>query len=251
VTGAAVPVIVDAGGLPAAGGRRVRTGLVFRVRGGITRPEDLHQLDAAGLRLVIDLRGEGEPRSVVERWCTERGMRYERRPIDAASQAHIAEMARRSGTVAEAEAHQREIYRAIVDRHGRTFAATIELLAGDLPAGFGCAAGKDRTGLAAAMLHVLLGVSEREAARSYAALAPSVEQLRPLAEKYLGLGPDEPLSEAARVHFGAPEQLMLDTFEHLRARHGGVEPYLRAAGLSDEAVDALRRELVEPAANAA
>jgi hypothetical protein len=39
---------------------------------------------------------------------------------------------------------------------------------------------------------------------------------------------------------------MLATLAHLDARHGGVAAYLRAVGLRDEQIAALRRALVEP-----
>ena len=71
-----------------------------------------------------------------------------------------------------------------------------------------------------AFLHIQLGASEEQAAEHYVALAPTPEQLARLAEEYSGLGPGAPMSPAVTALFGVRAEVLLDTFEELRRRHG-------------------------------
>ena len=96
------------------------------------------------------------------------------------------------------------LYRSIVDDFGPQIAGTISALEDELPAGHGCAAGKDRTGIVTAFLHVLLGVPEEEAARRYVNGAPSLERLGPLARDYLAIEDSIPFPPASRSSCGPP-----------------------------------------------
>lgn len=227
-----------------AGGGRIRPGRVFRVSGGLAHADDLGPLEAAGLRRIVDLRAEDEDRSVLLDWATVRGVDYISQPMPAAARADFAEIARRNSTPEEAQAYMSELYSGIVDRFGPQIAATMSAIAERLPAGYGCAAGKDRTGIVTAMLHVLLGATEEEAARRYVNGAPSVERLGPLARTYLGLGDGEPLPAGVEVLLRPAPTTLLGLLEHARQEYGGVREYLEGNGLSPATIAALSRELV-------
>ena len=69
--------VSDIGGLPLRDGQWFRSGLVFRISGGMVGPAELAHLDAIGLRVLVDLRGPDEDRSALEDWAQSRGVRYE------------------------------------------------------------------------------------------------------------------------------------------------------------------------------
>ena len=54
--------VSDIGGHRLSDGRWFRTGLVFRISGGMVGAAELAHLDTLGLRVLVDLRGEDEDR---------------------------------------------------------------------------------------------------------------------------------------------------------------------------------------------
>ena len=242
---AARRVAVDAGGIALAGGGRMRAGLVYRVSGGLVREEELRRLEALGLDVLVDLRGGGERRDTLEAWAQAHRVRYEHAPITAAAPEQLAEALVDGATEADGVAHLRVIYRHIVDRYAHSFARTLALISEPGRVGFGCAAGKDRTGLVTAFLHVLLGASEEEAAEHYVALAPTPEQLAPLVQTYFALPPGAPVPPVVTGLLGVRAELLLEVLEELRRRHGTLEAYLLAAGLPADVPARLRRRLLE------
>ena len=109
-----------------------------------------------------------------------------------------------------------------------------------------CAAGKDRTGLISALLLGLVGVPADTVAADYALTA---ELLRPRDEAWLEAAPPEERAEreAMLARYAPTAEVMLAVLEGLEERYGGVEPYLRSTGLSQDDLDRLRDRLVGPA----
>jgi protein tyrosine/serine phosphatase len=107
-----------------------------------------------------------------------------------------------------------------------------------------CAAGKDRTGLIAALLLALVEVPDQTIAADYALTA---ECLRPRDQEWLEHGPGERAEREALLARYAPRaEVMLEVLEGLRQRHGGVEAYLRQAGVPAGDLDRLRARLLAP-----
>lgn len=233
--------------MPVADGGRIRAGRIFRVSGGLMSADELDALEAAGLRRVVDLRGEDEDRSVLMEWAGKRGVDYVSQPIYAAGRREFVEIARQGMGQERAQEYMTSLYRGIIDEHGNEIAATIGAIADRLPAGYGCAAGKDRTGIVTAFLHVLLGVPEGEAARRYVNGAPSVERLGPLARTYLGLDEGAPLPAEIEVLIRPAPTTLLGMLDHARENYGGVREYLESHGMAPGTAADLRRRLVVPA----
>ena len=112
-----------------------------------------------------------------------------------------------------------------------------------LPAVFHCAAGKDRTGLVAALLLSLVGVDDGIVAADYALTEEHMGELiarhKPRAE-----AADE-FAEVGQSYFKIDADSMRKVLEGLRERHGTIEGYLLAQGLDAPSIDALRRDLIE------
>ena len=237
--------VKDAGNRVFASGARMRAGVVFRISGNLASDQDLALLNAAAITTVVDLRNELEIRSGLVEWARTHGIRYEHHPIFGAGMQEIAQLAVSAPDLAAGRAQQARLYIKMVDVYGPQIARTIALLADDGPVGFGCAAGKDRTGVVTAVLHVLVGASVPEAAAAYAAQAPSVEQLRPMAYAHFGIAEGSDLPPGIEALLGVDENAILAVFAHLGEAYGGVEPWLAASGLPAGALERLRVKLLE------
>jgi protein-tyrosine phosphatase len=112
------------------------------------------------------------------------------------------------------------------------------------PVLFHCAAGKDRTGVAAALVLSALGVSDEQIVADYALTdryrtEHRIEQIRPIVEEY-GI----PVDKVAAL-FSAPAAVMVATLDHLHEVHGGALAYLRdEAGVDDATIEQLRESLL-------
>lgn len=139
-------------------------------------------------------------------------------------------------------------YVGILDRYRRSVAAVMAAIANAPEGGVlvHCAAGKDRTGLIAALLLGLVGVAPATIAADYALTA---ECLRPRDQEWLEHGPgDRAEREEWLRRFAPTAEVMLEVLDRLEDRYGGVEGYLRAAGVAPEDLARLRARLVAPAA---
>jgi protein-tyrosine phosphatase len=139
------------------------------------------------------------------------------------------------------------LYLDVVERCGPQIAGAIGLLgaADALPAVFFCSAGKDRTGLVAALTLSAVGVDDADVAAEYARTERVMQGSfrKALEARARAAGLNEQL---LAVRLGAPAELMLGTLAELRRRHGGAADYLRANGMGSADLDALRSALVGP-----
>lgn len=114
-----------------------------------------------------------------------------------------------------------------------------------LPAVFHCAAGKDRTGIAAALLLSILGVDDATILDDYELTNiyrsnRRIEVLRPTLE---AAGVDV---EKVRPFLSARRPVMEATLRHIHEDYGGVERYLtEQAGVTHQTLDRLRDLLLE------
>jgi len=105
---------------------------------------------------------------------------------------------------------------------------------------FNCAAGKDRTGVVAALLLGLAGVPEETIIADYSLTARfSIDAYRrnPAADPAIRTWEDYQRQSC-------PPETMRLVLDHLAQRYGGVELYMRQIGLSEEDIRRLRDTLV-------
>jgi protein-tyrosine phosphatase len=238
----------DLGGYPAADGRQVRWGVVFRSDSLATLTDgDLERLDRLGLRLVCDFRGDAEVSEEPNRLAGRASIRYWRRPLGDAN-VQPAEWRRRfeSGELDDIDAGWlTRSYRGMIDGSAEALAAVFRRLAnpGDVPAVLHCTAGKDRTGVAAAMLLLLLGVPRECVIEDYALTGHFTGDRIRAAERYFeGRGVD---AKRVTALMGSEPATLAGALDHLDENHGGAERWAREhAGLADAEVEALREALL-------
>ena len=231
----------DLGGYP-AGERTVRWGKLYRAD-GIHRIEgfDLARVASLGIRTVVDLRTRGE--------LDEHG----RCPVDGLSAAyhHLPLLERvwdRELLDSERDAVQflAGRYLDMLDEGVSSIVKAITMIAEPehLPLVFHCSAGKDRTGVLAAILLSLLGVADTDIAADYALSRPAMQEL---AEWVRAERPDAYESMAAQppAFLDAPPLAMRLFLDLARAEYGPLSGHLVAAGLAADAVDALRAALLD------
>ncbi len=228
----------DLGGYATEDGQRTQWRLLFRADGlGELTDADRSVLRTLGIRTVIDLRSATE---------LERG----RFDVDAHPVAFhhfpfievlpdAEEFDRRPGLLGSQ-------YREILRDAGPQIIAALDVLGapGALPAVFHCTAGKDRTGVLAALVLSLLGVDERTVVADYALSGEAMLRLRAkLILKY----PEgrETLENIDEVFSADPGQMEL-LLDHLRDQYGSVEAYLAGLGARAGLIEALRAALLEP-----
>lgn len=108
---------------------------------------------------------------------------------------------------------------------------------------FHCAAGKDRTGLIAALLLGLAKVPYEVIAQDYALSQKYLElKIKEWRKQALQAGDDMEIFER---NVGCAPESMLATLHGLDARYGGINSYLKTVGLSGETLGYLQDKLVE------
>jgi protein-tyrosine phosphatase len=141
-----------------------------------------------------------------------------------------------------------EIYRRLPYEQADSYRQLFKRIAeGPLPLMFHCSAGKDRTGVAAALLLTILGVPRDTIIEDYLLTERFFESCcrmvfrDPTADRFreVDSGVWEPMLRAERSYIET-------MFETLIAEHGSVEAYLHdVVGADDTSRAAIRRKLVE------
>lgn len=139
-----------------------------------------------------------------------------------------------------------ERYLEMLDHGADAIAAAVAILGapGRLPAVFHCAAGKDRTGVLAALVLAVAGVADETIAADYALSASAMDRIvawyRSTQPQVVDRMVDQPQQLLA-----CPAEAMMEFLSELRDRYGTVEDYLIQAGASPTTITLLRSQLVE------
>ncbi len=238
----------DIGGLR-AGTWRVRAGRVFR--SGMTHampPESLDHLALTlGVRTVLDLRTPAEQEQGLADFARH-GITHRSAPvIDGVGQTREeqfqAVMAMYSGKTTWAET-----YLKMLKQSGGAFRMVLETLAEPdvLPALIQCTGGRDRTGVATALLLWGLGVEPEEIAADYARTGGL---LLPHLTKFAGFKEAATIpAEQLTLMIATPPRIMLDLLAALGTAYGSAAGTLAAFGVGAATLERLREALLEPEA---
>jgi protein tyrosine/serine phosphatase len=238
----------DFGDYATAAGRRVRSGLLFR-SGHHARAtdDDLAKLGALGLGTVVDLRRP-----------IERTKQPSKRPdgfagqvltsdLDAVGEApHITFLKSGDLTPDSGRRFMTGLYgeMAYAPSHLEVFSACFRALAdSDGPVLIHCAAGKDRTGLLAALTHHLLGVGRDDLLEDYLLTNRAVDlegrapDIAIQLEKATGRKPSH---DAVVAFMGVEPAFLNAAIRSIEARSGSLDGYL----VSALGVDAAMRDRI-------
>jgi protein-tyrosine phosphatase len=231
----------DLGGYPTADGRTTRWGRVYR-------SDSLHRLDPAdgprladlGIATAIDFRANDELERIGIGPLGDLEVRHVHlATIDRA--LHGREMPDVSQMRTAAE-----IYFTMLETGAPSYAEALRELAepGALPAVFFCMAGKDRTGVFAAMLLGLLGVADEDIVADYALTAEVIEEIHERHRREVP-GIDEQWSRLPADIAGAVPKTMEGLLAAIHDRFGSWADYAGTIGVPATTLDALRTELLD------
>jgi protein-tyrosine phosphatase len=238
----------DLGGVRTADGKTVRRGLVYR-SAALTDLDGgrLEAVRALGIRTIIDLRRTAERAAFPTPWeaigCTDYWCRdYEHTMADHGD----SRMRSPDFTAEESRARMVRLYADLPYDHAESYARLFRAIAdGEGPVLFHCAVGKDRTGVAAALILMAAGAPRAAILEDYVATgrfdlkgSPHVRGAPPMSEQ----------RAAAFAPLLGVDGAYLDAmYDALETRSGTIDAYLRdTLGLGDAERAALRAQLIEP-----
>ena len=231
----------DLGGYPTADGRTTKWQTLYRAD-GIHRilEADVARLQPLGLRTVIDLRTPDEieqhGRFPLETYSVE----YHHLPV-----LDVVWSPDEIQSFGDSPTFLLDRYREMLVTGEGALGQSLRLLAEieTYPAVFHCAAGKDRTGIVAALVLALVRVPDDVIADDYT-LSPRGHGPHDRVgdrEHARGTRADE---QRAAALMGAEPESILALLEHIRAEHGSIDAYVATIGVDADHVAFLRDALV-------
>ncbi len=248
----------DYGGYATPGGQRVRKGVLWRSGQHFGASEsDLERIGQLGLRFVVDLRGNSER----ERSPCRRSTGFDARVMfydgETAGLAPHIEAAGGVSDVAGARRAMLATYEEIAFRPSLTsilrrfFAeALVGQGAGKSASLVHCHAGKDRTGIAVALVHHILGVHRDDMMADYLLTNTAGNNEKRIADalaQQAGGGVMAKVPEAAiRVLMNVDADFLATALAAIERRHGTIDVYLEEVlGVDASARAALCQHYIE------
>jgi protein-tyrosine phosphatase len=239
----------DLGGYPARDGRRTRWGRLFR-------SDTLHELTVAdvevlrslGLATVIDLRTSRELDHTGRGPLGSEPIVY--RHLSVIPEGDLSVVREGEGEAVGAPARpgeelgERYLWYLDTGRSALVDALMLVTEPANLPLVFHCAAGKDRTGVLAALVLDIVGVDPEVIVDDYLITAGRMELI-------LGRYLDDPavvarMAEVPRNRFGVEAQSMEQFLGGLHDRFGGGRRWALASGAAPDSLDRMEDLLLEP-----
>ena len=233
----------DVGGKLTQTGQRVRMGRIFR--SGVLDhldPEDA-LLIGLGIRTVIDLRTSDERTARPSRLPKDWAAGVWARDYTASGGDHAGRPTARSAEDTVPVMHK--VYRRMPFEQAAAYRIMfLRLAADETPLLVHCLGGKDRTGVAVALLLEILGVSRDNILWDYALSNVCLVRDRDVLEPDRVAGTAE--DEAARAPLMAADPAYLDSmFDKLVKNFGGTAGYFeQALGLDADILDRVRNNLL-------
>lgn len=250
----------DLGGYRTSDGQRVKWGKLFR-SGTMARltDADYELLSTLGIRVICDFRANDEREQEPTVWRTSGAKpKYHARDYVTAESSLRAMFGEGMPSAETVRVAMTQFYRETAYEHADSYRTMFKSLAkGEAPLAFNCSAGKDRTGVGAALLLTMLGVpratvledyamSERVVnyETEYATNAPSEPNEKPSAWDFLTKLPPEVRAPLLRSD---PEYLRA-ALAAIEEREGSIEAYFdRVLSISKAERTRIRELLLERA----
>ena len=234
----------DMGGYAARDGRRLKWGKLYR-SGSMAALSDgaYAELAALGVRSICDLRTTFERETNPVAWARVPNLSYWARDYDMSFGDLRAVLASDLPTAERARASMITAYRELPFEQAPAYAELFRMLAaGEVPLVFNCSAGKDRTGVAAALILSALGVPEATIIEDYLLSNSTYDRTASAASATLvKLDP-----EIVAAILGVDASYIRAALEAVDAEYGSVAGYLEARlGVTERDLGGIRELLLE------
>jgi protein-tyrosine phosphatase len=256
------PNFRDIGGYETADGRTVKWGQVYR-SGQLPdlTDDDLGRLETIGLRTVVTFLVPGE----IERYGADRlpeGVREVRLPITGERGEQLALQAGtaiKTGDFSALPADLNpELHRLLLSEAREEYAALLRELTdpSNRPLAYHCSHGVHRTGTATAIVLSALGVPWETVREDYLLsnhyraeeIEHELERIRQKVASDRGVDPNNVDMTNVEAFYVLDGSYIDGTLERAIEDYGSMEDYIREGlGLTDEEIDLLRSQLLEPA----
>jgi protein-tyrosine phosphatase len=233
----------DLGGYRTRTGRRTAWGRLFRSDTLSLSDEDLGLFGKLGIRAVWDFRTDTERRSSPNR-LPQDDVRVVELPLIRERPDGLLDLE----AIADPDQFLRAAYLGILKEAAPSLGTLFRSLArpDGLPAVIHCGGGKDRTGMAAALVLSALGVGRGDVLDDYELTARFADSAR-VAEIAKRL--DEERRRRPDLPYGVVQtsrQAMADALETVDQSYGGIDNYLlEIAGVPNWALEALRAGMLD------
>jgi protein-tyrosine phosphatase len=239
----------DLGGYEAVEGRTVRRRHLFRSDALFRLTEaDAARVSALGVTTLIDFRTPEELEANGRGGMDHLDAEHLHLPTIDTTQ-RVVDLADVPDEIARALVTAADAYMMMLERGSSAYASALRVVAGsEAPVVFFCAAGKDRTGVFAAIVLGLLGVSDEDIVTDYALTHEVIEKIHILRTNAASDAADERAASYAHLIGedlrNAYPASMQTTIERLRERYGGWEGYAAEIGVDAAVLDQLRGRLL-------
>jgi protein-tyrosine phosphatase len=237
----------DIGGVNAAGNKKVKNGLIFRsANPDRIRKKDIEKLLTYRIRTIIDLRAPGE---LSKRRVSIDHAEKLTLPLDfqLKTRERLRPVIYRKDAQPIIADISNDLYLEILDASVPVVGRIMEILASSdgTPVLIHCQAGKDRTGIVAALILLALGVDRNliidDFMKSNEALLPSFKKYF-LMRKLISFGffPYRNMVFAVTVKKRNIESILTRVDVH----YGGIESFMSRAGITRSKLDEIREKLL-------
>ncbi|WP_172806761.1 tyrosine-protein phosphatase [Endozoicomonas arenosclerae] len=242
----------ELGGYKTIDGKRIRNGVLFRSdRLQPATDADLEWLDSLGIRLLFDFRTEEVRKKHPNRLPERTSIETRNRPISSAEigKPELVD-GLQSGSVGldEAVQYMKNSYINVVKNYQEVLRELLQEASQSksTPILFHCSAGKDRTGIAAAMLLFSLGVSRKTVFHDYLLTNDlKMDYFSETVQKFKTQAPhgsEEALQAMLRVDSSYLEAAL----DYIEEEYQSIDNYLTTSlGLNEQLRHKLRSNLLE------
>lgn len=235
----------DLGGYATSYGRPVRWKRLYRsAELCALKPEDLPIVEQLDLQIIYDLRSNSERLGRPNRQWAALQARHLSRDYEH-SNANLAELIRNAAEGSDPLRRSMiRTYRNLPFEQADSYREVLrEIAGGALPLLFHCAAGKDRTGVLAAIILDVLGVARDDIIADYALTDRDIAANR---ARFLHYGRRDGIEDEAWEPILRADPAYLHAMFERLDEEGGTNTYLAKLGLSSGQTEAIRAELLVP-----
>ena len=247
----------DLGGLKTEDGRSVRTGQLIR-SGEIDEISEssMQSLDNMGVSVIVDLRTTSEATAHPAQWPEGEGPVRHNFPV-MENESQMIEDMRASIRSGKAKAEETDALFAgafgyIATDYTDEYRDLFDVLLGQ-PEGeavlYHCSGGKDRTGVATALVLTALGVTKEDIQADFMmsnTLKDADNKAEQIAAEVNSAQGTSMTADAVWPSLGVRESYLDEFYDSVEERYGSVDGYLREGlGLTDEDLDTLRKRYLQ------